>query len=208
MPQYRYTVLDDKGKKLSGELEAASLEKAAEALRQLDYHILRLSPRSQLFNLEAFLGIKRVRTEDLLMFTLQLCSMLGAGVSLSHSLATLQEEIENTALRTMVVQLLRDLKEGQSFSASLARNPRVFSKVYINMVAAGEVSGNLEKCWENLRCFCKKKWNSSRKLPPLYFILPFSFLLGSWWSFIWWFLCFRTSSASFRRQGFRSRFPP
>lgn len=168
MPLYKYTVLDEKGKKVSGEMESSSLEKAAEALRALSYHILSLSPQRIAPQLE-FFRPRRVKAEELLMFTLELRSMLGAGVPLSRALATLQEEIENPRLREVVISLLKDLREGESFSAGLAKHPAVFSKIYVNMVSAGEVSGNLEEVLQKLSVFIQKEMELHQKITTALF---------------------------------------
>jgi type IV pilus assembly protein PilC len=95
--------------------------------------------------------------------------MLGAGVPLSQALSTLQEEIENSALKSIIIQILRDIKEGQSFAASLAKHPNVFSPIYINMVAAGEVSGNMEDVLQKVSHFVQKQMELSQKITTALF---------------------------------------
>lgn len=168
MPLYRYLVLDEKGKKISGELESASVEKAAEALRGMGYHILSLSPQ-RIIRPFQFFQLRGIKAEELLMFTLELRSMLGAGIPLSRALATLQEEIENPRLQEVVIQLLKDLREGESFSTSLAKHPRIFSRIYVNMVAAGEVSGNLEEVLQKLSVFIQKEMELQQKITTALF---------------------------------------
>jgi len=165
--QFRYMVLDESGKKLSGQLEASSMDKAADSLRQLGYHILNISAVSKGFNIELF--SRRVKTEELLMFTIQLRSMLSAGVPLSQALATLQEEIENPALRQIIIQVLKDIREGASFADSLAKHPQVFSGIYINMVAAGEVSGNMEDVLAKVAHFIQKQMELQQKVSTALF---------------------------------------
>ncbi len=165
--QFKYLILDEQGKKMSGELEAPSMEKAAESLRQLNYHILNISAVSTGMNIEIF--ARKVKTEEVLMFTVQLRSMLSAGVPLSKCLATLQEEIENNTLKQIIVQVLKDLREGQSFASSLAKHPDVFSTIYINMVAAGEVSGNMEDVLDKVAHFIQKQMDLQQKVSTALF---------------------------------------
>jgi len=165
--QFKYLVLDEQGKKMSGELEAPAMEKAAEALRQLNYHILNISAVSKGMNIELF--SRKVKTEDVLMFTIQLRSMLSAGVPLSKCLFTLQEEIENNALKQIIIQILKDLREGQSFAASLTKHPDVFSTIYVSMVAAGEISGNMDDVLDKVAHFIQKQMDLQQKVSTALF---------------------------------------
>ncbi len=165
--QFKYLVLNEQGKKMSGELEAPTMEKAAESLRQLNYHILNISAVSKGMNIEIF--ARKVKTEEVLMFTIQLRSMLSAGVPLSKCLSTLQEEIENNTLKQIIVQVLKDLREGQSFAASLAKHPEVFSTIYVSMVAAGEISGNMEDVLDKVAHFIQKQMDLQQKVSTALF---------------------------------------
>src|SRR5690606_15539290 len=93
---------------------------------------------------------KRVAQKDLLIFTQELSALLGAGLPLDRTLTILGDLTENAYLSEIVKELLREIKGGKSLSEGLAMYPRVFPRLYINMVKAGEVSGSLDRILERI----------------------------------------------------------
>ncbi len=81
--------------------------------------------------------------KDLLNFTSQLAVMVRAGISLQDSLESIASQNENQKFKAVITDLKNQIEAGQSFSQALAEHPQVFSNLYINMVAAAEVSGSL-----------------------------------------------------------------
>lgn len=90
---------------------------------------------------------------DLLTFTTELSALLGAGLPLDRSLNILSEISEGREMKSVIQSVLRSIREGSSFSDSLQRHPRVFPKLYINMVRAGELGGVLDVVLDKLNEF-------------------------------------------------------
>jgi len=88
--------------------------------------------------------------KDILNFTSQLAVMVRAGISLQDSLQSIAEQNENEKFKGVVTDLKNSIEAGQSFSQALAEHPNVFSNLYINMVAAAEVSGSLSDMLQKL----------------------------------------------------------
>jgi len=88
--------------------------------------------------------------KDILNFTNQLAVMIRAGISLQDSLESIAEQLENAKFRTTIFDLKKQIEEGRSFSQALAGHPDIFSKLYINMIAAAEISGSLSGMLQKL----------------------------------------------------------
>jgi len=88
--------------------------------------------------------------KDILSFTSQLSVMVRAGISLQDSLEAIGEQIENRKFRIVVLDLKEQIESGQSFSQALAEYPSVFNNLYVNMVAAAEISGSLSNMLDKL----------------------------------------------------------
>jgi type IV pilus assembly protein PilC len=88
--------------------------------------------------------------KDILNFTNQLAVMIRAGISLQDSLESIGEQNENTKFRAIILNIKYRIEEGRSFSQALAEHRDVFSNLYINMVAAAEISGSLSDMLQKL----------------------------------------------------------
>ena len=89
-------------------------------------------------------------SKDILNFTNQLAVMVRAGISIQDALEAIAEQIENQKFAAIISDLKNQIEEGQSFSQALAEHPEVFSNLYINMIAAAEVSGSLSSMLQKL----------------------------------------------------------
>jgi general secretion pathway protein F len=90
---------------------------------------------------------------DLLTFTTELSSLLGAGLPLDRSLNILSEISESTEMKKVIDSILRSIREGSSFSDALQKHPKVFPKLYVNMIRAGEAGGVLDVVLDKLNEF-------------------------------------------------------
>lgn len=88
--------------------------------------------------------------KDILNFTIQLAVMVRAGISIQDSMNSIAEEIQNPKFKKILLDIKSKIEEGQSLSQALANHPKVFSALYINMVAAAELSGSLSEMLQRL----------------------------------------------------------
>jgi type IV pilus assembly protein PilC len=152
MPNYRYEAKDSSGKAISGVLSAASLAEASAQLRSAGKFILVLAVadekstgKSGGFSLSFGPSAK-----DVFGFTSQLAVMIRAGISLRAAIEGISDQIEHPKFKSMLIQIKKDVESGKQFSEALARYPKTFSPLYLNMVRASEMSGGLSRMLERI----------------------------------------------------------
>ncbi|MBO8159240.1 type II secretion system F family protein [Thermosyntropha sp.] len=149
--QFEYKVRDVQGNLLRGILEADDRDAVIQSLLSQNYYITRLEEvQASSRQIELSFSLGRVPTRDLVLMTRQLATMLSAGLSILRAFNILAEQTENKLLRKTLIQVRDDIEEGIPLWQALARHPKVFSKVYVSMVRAGELGGVLEGVLERL----------------------------------------------------------
>ena len=144
MASFSYTVRDKAGKVAKGKLEGESKEAVQAKLTQMGYIILNLEEQGGLAALSGVTFGTGVKPKDITIFARQFSTMINAGLSLTKCLSILAGQTENTYLRDIIGQLAKDVEAGQSLSEALARHPKVFPPIFVNMVRAGETGGVLD----------------------------------------------------------------
>jgi type IV pilus assembly protein PilC len=184
MQQFKYIAQDERtGKQVTAMAEAQSISDLVSRLkgRQLlpiKIYKARAGEGRKPFS---FLERKNVRGKELAIFTRQLATTLSAGLLLTESLETIAEDLENTYLGRIVLQVKEDIEGGSDFSTSLARYPKVFSPSYVSIIKSGEATGSLDKTTTNLAKYLehyermKEKIKSAVRYPL--FILGFAVLV-------------------------------
>ena len=163
MPVYEYTALDTKGKKLKGVLDADSMAAARQKIRQTGRYpvdIKETVPKARQAKKGSFLSLQtgpRVKQQEIHIATRQLATLLGAGIPLVPALNGLIEQTTNKTLKTIITQLKDSVNEGNSLTSALSEHPRLFSRIYVNMVRAGEASGSLDVVLERLAEFGERQ---------------------------------------------------
>lgn len=146
MALYKYQALSKEGKKVSGSIDAASVNQVQEILSQRDLYTIEISPSTSL-------GIKslffKVSQKEIILFTKQLAVLLKSGVPLLQSFELLSEQFEGN-LRSIIIEIKDDIKEGKSLADILQKYPKYFDTIYVQLVKAGEATGKLEQVLERL----------------------------------------------------------
>ena len=151
MLTYRYTARDAAtGKKMSAEVQASSEQAAAKLLHEQGLSPIEIKPITAIGNNPVSKFKNRIGTKDKVLFSRQLSTLINAGLPLLQSLRTVGNQAQNKAFKVVIMEVVSDVEAGSSLSAALARHPRVFNRVYISLVAAGEASGTLDKSLERL----------------------------------------------------------
>lgn len=165
MPTYVYKTRDGTGKKVSGTMDAASKTELARKLQKMGYMVTRMSEVRPGIKLEG-VGekFKRVSVEDKIMFNIQLANMINSGLGLLNCLNTLRNQIENKKLKEVVGDVYRNVEGGSAFSEALEKHPRIFSKLFVSMVKAGEASGNLDTVLNRLAVFTEHQADLREKI--------------------------------------------
>ena len=144
MPLYSYKARDGAGRPVSAVMEAASKDELVSKLKTMGYMATMVKESSPAKKFSSIMErFQPVGTEDMVIFNVELANMIGSGVSLLDSLRILSRQFENARLRAALGRVLESIIAGETFSGALALHPRVFSRFLVNMVRAGESSGNL-----------------------------------------------------------------
>lgn len=147
MPTYSYRARDSLGKLVKGTMESINKTALIDKLHKMGYMTTSVaeSSSSSIFNLSALLErLRPVNSNDMLMFYVQLSNMIGAGVTILVSLSTLAKQAENGRLKSAIGNVSRQVEAGSTIAQAFSSQPRLFPKLFINMIRAGEASGNLD----------------------------------------------------------------
>jgi general secretion pathway protein F len=164
MPVYDYTALDNKGKTITGIIDAESVAVARQKIRNAGNFIVNLQEVAQAAPEKgkrsfsaAFHWFSRVNPGEIAIMTRQLATLIGAGFPLVTALDALIKQLKSSVLQKSIAGIKDAVIEGSSFADALAKYPRIFSAIYTNMVAAGESSGTLEVVLERLADVTEKQ---------------------------------------------------
>lgn len=149
MPGYFYIVADKAGKEKRGKMEANNRDAAKELLKKDGYVILSLEEQSQQFDMNFTFG-RKLKPRDLSVFCRQFVSILESGVAMKEALVMLEEQTENKTLKKSIAEVLTNIEKGNSLADAMRGESHVFPPMLINMVEAGESSGNLEMAFSRM----------------------------------------------------------
>ncbi|MFC1889939.1 type II secretion system inner membrane protein GspF [Thermodesulfobacteriota bacterium] len=148
MAVYEYKGLNDKGKSISGLVDADSPKSARDKLRRDDIFPTSLTEGKETKSLSREIDLKqvfeRIGTRDIAIMTRQMSTLLRAGLPLISTLNALADQVESSKLRKVISQIRERVNEGASLATAMSDYPHIFPDLYVNMVAAGESSGSLE----------------------------------------------------------------
>ena len=156
MAVFEYTAKNStSGQILKGTLDVPSKDEVMAYLRK--NKMLLVSVREQPKKFEFKMpGGGGVGTRDIVIFTRQFATMINSGLPLVQSLTILAEQTENKRFKVIIAQVLQDIQSGQTLADSLRRHPKVFTELYVNMVAAGEAGGILDVILNRLAVFLER----------------------------------------------------
>lgn len=179
MPNFTYAALDAKGEQTTGNLSANTEAEAIQQLRARGLYPTQImeegkkgaktvppakrnakaKPKASKKNLGG-----RVKPKSLMIFTRQLATLIDAGLPLLRSLTVLEKQEPHVVLRATVAALADNVQGGSTFSESLAQHPKIFNKLYVNMVKAGELGGVLEIVLNRLAEYQEKAQKLKNKI--------------------------------------------
>lgn len=147
MPLFEYKGLNKSGKNVKGTIDADNMRTAKLRLKKQNIYVVQISDKSKRKRrsgkkAKAISG--SVNVGDLSIMTRQLATLLKASIPLVDSLQAVSEQVENTTLSEILSEARNNVNEGGSLSKSFGRHKKVFNKIYISMVEAGEMSGTLD----------------------------------------------------------------
>src|SRR6478609_1503192 len=178
MPKFNYVAMDSRGKETKGTLEVGSQNEAIGRLKEMGYFPTKVveaekvkdkpdkkgkapapsggKKKGMSLNIKIpFLGGK-VKPKVLTTFTRQIATLVDAGLPLLRGLRVLEKQERNPTLKRIIAELAVSIEGGSTFSEGLAQHPKVFNRLYVNMVKAGELGGVLEVVLARLAEFMEK----------------------------------------------------
>jgi type IV pilus assembly protein PilC len=182
MPNFQYSALDAKGEQTDGTVSAASEAEAIQQLRSNGLYPTQIQEegKGKVKKAKAAAPAKgkakpkakaskgqlggRVKPKSLMIFTRQLATLIDSGLPLLRSLTVLEKQEPNPVLKSTVNALAENVQSGSTFSESLAQHPRIFNKLYVNMVKAGELGGVLEIVLNRLAEYQEKAQKLKNKI--------------------------------------------
>ena len=183
MPKFRYVALDSKGKETQGEVDADSQTAALSKIRERGFFPTNVveedargskkkqgpamsTPRAGGMKMELRLPgfMTRVKPKQLTAFTRQLATLVNAGLPLLRGLQVLNKQEKNPALKRAVGEMAQAIETGSTFAEALAQHSRIFNKLFVNMIKAGEVGGVLDVVLLRLAEFMEKAQKIKSKI--------------------------------------------
>lgn len=163
MASYAYTAINATGAELTGEVTAPDLSAAREALRVRGLLATELSTQDGAQKTGAA-AVKKVKAKSLQIFSRQFATMIEAGLNVVTALVILEEQTEDRKLALVIAELRTDVEGGLLLSEAMSRHPRVFSRLFIAMVEAGEAAGILDVVLDRVAYQIEKETKIKRRV--------------------------------------------
>jgi len=147
MPNFRYRAKNTGGGVAAGVIAAASEHEAVVQLRNQNMTVLEVTAEvvAKRFSLKRlFKPRARVNTDTMVLFTRQLSTMINAGIPILEALEVLHDQVTDKGFKDVIDDVVERVRTGSDLSDALAAHPKIFSEIYVNMIKAGEASGQLD----------------------------------------------------------------
>ena len=148
----------------SGEITATTREEVISLLRKRNITATVVTEKTKKGILDKFTFGGKVKDKDIVIFTRQFATMIDAGLPLVQALDILSSQVENKTLGKALSQVKVDVESGATYADALKKHPRIFSELYVNMVAAGEAGGILDTILNRLAAYIEKAMKLKKKV--------------------------------------------
>jgi len=182
MATFSYRARDNSGQIFSGVIEGDSREAVIDKLREMKYFIISIEQkRHTLLSAEITL-FKSIKIRDLAIFYRQFATMVTAGLTLVSCLEILSKQTENKLLANKIDDIKKSVERGSTLADAFTNHPETFSRLYINMIKAGEIGGVLDDILNRMATLMEKEYELRQKIKsamtyPL-FIFGAAFIMG------------------------------
>ncbi len=166
MPTYKYTARDQDGKSVAGRISAESESMIVSELRKRNLIILELAEEKESVLKQATKPRKgkRIKSEDIVVFTRQFATMVDAGIPILQCLEALGEQTANLTFKAALGNIRDDIQTGSSLSDAFAKHPKIFDQLYVNMIRVGESGGTLTTILERVAMYLEKSERLRQKV--------------------------------------------
>ncbi|WP_313801077.1 type II secretion system F family protein [Cytobacillus sp.] len=164
---YQYIGIDSRtGKEVKGKLSTSSKAEATEELKRKGLYIIEIIEKKESIlnkDLNIIIG-KPVKNQDFVVFCRQLATLLNAGTPIVDSIRLLSDQVSSKVFKKALLTIFQDVRSGIAFSEACKKFPKIFDKIFVNMVLAGETSGDLERVMNRLAIFYEKEHKVREKV--------------------------------------------
>jgi type IV pilus assembly protein PilC len=172
MPTFQFEAMDATGAEIRDVIEAQSEEEAQATIRQMGYFVTKITAKKSRKKADAAAGGKKkrglvfggVRSKELTTFTRQLSILQDAGLPILRSLRILAGQAKPGRLKYSLEDTCEEIEGGATLSEGMAKSPKCFNRLYINMIKAGEAGGALELILQRLADFLERAESLKRKV--------------------------------------------
>ena len=171
MPTFQFEAMDSTGAEIKDVIEAATEEDAQATIRQMGYFVTRITVKKARKKTDATAAKKKrgfvfggVRSKDLTAFTRQLSILQDAGLPILRSLRILSGQAKPGRLKYSLEDVCDEIEAGSTLSEGMAKSPKCFNRLYVNMIKAGEAGGALELILQRLADFQERSESLKRKV--------------------------------------------
>lgn len=165
MTAYNYRARDSAGKSVRGTMDASDKAELIDKLQKMGYMTTSVTEAGSGIQIASiFDRLKWISSGDLLIFYIQLSNMISAGITILMSLSTLAKQVENKAFKAAIDDVANHVESGGTLSQGFATHSKIFSTLFINMIKAGEASGNLDKVLLRYADFYEKQADLKEKV--------------------------------------------
>ena len=165
MPKYNWEAKSKAGSVQKGVMEASSTAMVETQLKRYGFSGISIKEEKQRkgFQIPGF-GGKKVDTKDLVIFTRQFATMIDSGLPLVQCLDILASQQENKSFKDILYKVKENVEGGSTFADALAKHPKAFDELFVNLVAAGEVGGILDTILNRLAAYMEKAMKLKKKV--------------------------------------------
>jgi len=174
MPMYKFEAMDTTGTEVKDSVEAGNEEEASQKIKAMGYFVTKLTAvagkggkggkKKKAGKSRKTFVMGGVSQKMLTIFTRQLSTLQDAGLPVLRSLRILEKQMKPSALKNSLIDVVEDVESGMTLSESMAKHPRTFDRLYVNMVRAGEAGGALEVILQRLAEFKEKSQSLKKKI--------------------------------------------
>jgi type IV pilus assembly protein PilC len=168
MPSFAYQAKDASGKSVNGVIEAENERILRAKLREMNYYVTGISQKpSGIMQTDVgavFGRLRGVSEQALVVFARQFATMINAGLAMVRCLDVLSVQTEDSQLKPVITSVRREVEGGSTLANALAKFPKVFNQLFVNMVRAGELGGILDDVLNRLATFLEKDFNLKKKV--------------------------------------------
>jgi len=172
MPTFQFEAMDATGAEIRDVIEAQSEEEAQATIRQMGYFVTKITAKKSRKKAEAAGGAKKkrgfvfggVKSRELTSFTRQLSILQDAGLPILRSLRILAGQSKPGRLKYSLEDTCEEIEGGSTLSEGMAKSPKCFNRLYVNMIKAGEAGGALELILQRLADFLERAESLKRKV--------------------------------------------